>query len=342
MTNDKKYQVFVSSTYTDLPEARQELMMALLSLGMIPTGMELYPTEQNNQWPMIQKVISECDYYVVLVGGRYGTLSPIGLSYTHREYVFAATKKKPVIALLHDHPEHLPAERREPTREGEVRFRDFRKLLQDKAALFRYWSTPQDLAEVVRKNMPVLVRQNPAPGWVRAGQVADLSQVREVQELKKRIEELEREKQEQQAGWRPPLETLARGTDVVALQYSCNAYIKGDCKVTMAERRMSWDQVIAAVGPQMMNEVPESVMREALEEAIAASALGDVQQVLPKAHAVRNVVISTGSFNQVKIQLRALGLIRKSSNREVNGQTWWQLTPHGDHTMTQVLAQVRR
>ncbi|MEE4251151.1 MAG: DUF4062 domain-containing protein [Alcanivoracaceae bacterium] len=341
MTSDKKYQVFVSSTYADLQDARQELMMALLSMGMIPTGMELYPSEQNNQWPMIQKVINECDYYVVLVGGRYGSLSPIGLSYTHREYVYAATKKKPVIAFLHDHPELLPQDCRETSREGDVRFRDFRKLVQEKAAIFRHWSSPADLAEVVRKSMPLLIRQNPAPGWVRAGQVADLSQVREVQDLKKRIEDLEREKNELTAGWRPPLETLARGSDNVTLQYSCNAYIKGDCKVTMADSKMTWDQVFAAVGPQMMNEVPEAVMREALEEAIAARALSDVQQVLPKAHAVRNVVLSTASFNQVKIQLRALGLIRKNPAREASGQIWWQLTPHGDHTMTQVLSQIR-
>src|SRR5690606_42101253 len=52
VTNDKKYQVFVSSTYADLQDARQELMLALLSMGMIPTGMELYPTETNNQWSM--------------------------------------------------------------------------------------------------------------------------------------------------------------------------------------------------------------------------------------------------------------------------------------------------
>lgn len=316
--------------------------MALLSMGMIPTGMELYPTEQNNQWPMIQQVINECDYYVVVLGGRYGTLSPIGLSYTHREYVYAATRKKPVIALLHDHPELLPEGCRESTREGEVRFRDFRKLLQNKAALFRYWSSPEDLGDVARKAMPMFVRQNPAQGWVRAGQVADISQIREVQDLKKRVEELEKENHDLTAGWRPPLETLARGTDTVAIQYSCNAYIKGDCKVTMAESKMSWDEVFSTVAPQMMDEVPESVMREALEEAVATRALQDVQHLLPKAHAVRNIVLSTASFNQIKIQLRALGLIRKSVSKEGAGQTWWQLTPHGDHTMTQVLSSTRR
>jgi hypothetical protein len=342
VTSDKKFQVFVSSTYTDLQDARQELMLALLSMGMIPTGMEMYPSDQNGQWKMIQKVIDECDYYVVLMGGRYGTLSPIGLSYTHREYVYAATKKKPVIVFAHEAPEFLPAEQRESSREGEVRFRDFRKLVQHRAAIFRQWNSPADLAEVVRKSMPVLVRQNPAAGWVRAGQAVDLSELREVQNLKKRIEELEKEKHELTSGWRPPLENLARGSDTVALQYSCNVYIKGDCKVTMTSSTLSWDEVFSTVAPQMLNEVSERVMRDALEEAISERALGDVQKTMSKAHAVRNVVLSTASFNQIKIHLRALGLIRKSISREDGGQTWWYLTPLGNSTMTQLLAQTRR
>lgn len=40
---DKRYQVFVSSTFEDLQEERREVMQALLSLNCIPTGMELFP-----------------------------------------------------------------------------------------------------------------------------------------------------------------------------------------------------------------------------------------------------------------------------------------------------------
>jgi hypothetical protein len=337
VSKEKKYQVFVSSTYVDLQDARQELMLALLSMGFIPTGMELYPTETNNQWPMIQQMINECDYYLVLVGGRYGTLSPMGLSYTHREYIYAATKRKPVLAFLHDHPESLPEDAREHTRDGDVRLNDFRKLLQDKT-VFRYWSTPKDLGQTTRKAMPQFIKEHPATGWVRAGQVSDLNQVREIQDMRARIEELEKEKEELTSGWRPPLETLARGSDVVKLQYSCNVYIKGDCKVSMVDTQMTWDQVFATVAPQMMNEVPEQIMRQALEEYIASRALEDVQANLPKAHAVRNVVLSTQSFNQVKIQLRALGLIKKTTRKDAAGATHWQLTALGDQTMTQVLS----
>jgi hypothetical protein len=40
---DKRYQVFVSSTYEGLHEERREVMQSLLALDCIPTGMELFP-----------------------------------------------------------------------------------------------------------------------------------------------------------------------------------------------------------------------------------------------------------------------------------------------------------
>ena len=308
-------------------------------MGMIPTGMELYPTEENNQWPVIQKVISECDYYLVLVGGRYGTLSPMGLSYTHREFIYAATKRKPVLSLLHENPESLPAELRETAPEGQVRLRDFRELLKQKT-LFRFWNEPADIARVLEKAMKSMIQQHPAPGWVRAGQVADMESQREVQELRKRIAELEQEKEELTTGYRPPPETLARGSDVVDLQYNCNVYVKGDCKAARATTRMNWDQVFACMAPHMLHEVPESVMREALEERIGNHALQDVQKQWPKAHAVRNVVLDSGSFNQTKVQLRALGLIRKAP-RGNGSELHWQVTPQGDQLMTELLGRRR-
>ena len=67
---DKRYQVFVSSTFEDLQEERREVMQTLLSLNCIPTGMELFPAADDDSWTHIQRFIAECDYYVVIVGGR--------------------------------------------------------------------------------------------------------------------------------------------------------------------------------------------------------------------------------------------------------------------------------
>jgi len=40
---EKRYQVFVSSTFEDLREERAEVMRVLLQLNCIPSGMELFP-----------------------------------------------------------------------------------------------------------------------------------------------------------------------------------------------------------------------------------------------------------------------------------------------------------
>ena len=67
---DRRHQVFVSSTYQDLLEERQEVMQALLELDCIPSGMELFPAANEDQWSLIKKVVDDCDYYMVIVAGR--------------------------------------------------------------------------------------------------------------------------------------------------------------------------------------------------------------------------------------------------------------------------------
>ncbi|MBP6733269.1 MAG: DUF4062 domain-containing protein [Chromatiaceae bacterium] len=46
---DKRYQVFVSSTYADLQHERQQVIQALMEMGCIPAGMELFPAADEEQ-----------------------------------------------------------------------------------------------------------------------------------------------------------------------------------------------------------------------------------------------------------------------------------------------------
>ncbi len=82
---DKRYQVFVNSTYTDLMEERNEVMQALLELNCMPAGMELFPAANEDQWNWIKRVIDESDYYVVIVAGRYGSVSELTAQSVHRD-----------------------------------------------------------------------------------------------------------------------------------------------------------------------------------------------------------------------------------------------------------------
>ncbi len=97
----KKLQIFISSTYSDMKEERQAAVEAILKSGNIPAGMELFTSGNESQLQAIMRWIDESDIYVLLLGGRYGSIEKSsGLSYTEVEYDYAVTQKKPYFAIV--------------------------------------------------------------------------------------------------------------------------------------------------------------------------------------------------------------------------------------------------
>ena len=72
---EKKYQIFISSTYKDLIEARSKVRDAILSMMHFPVGMEMFNAADEEQWEIIQETIDSSDYYVLILGQRYGSVS---------------------------------------------------------------------------------------------------------------------------------------------------------------------------------------------------------------------------------------------------------------------------
>lgn len=98
---NKKLQVFVSSTYTDLIEERQAAVQAILDAGHIPAGMELFKAGNESQLKTIYRWIDESDVYMLILGGRYGSIEKkTGKSYTQLEYEYALSKNIPVFAVV--------------------------------------------------------------------------------------------------------------------------------------------------------------------------------------------------------------------------------------------------
>ena len=58
---DKRYQVFISSTFTDLKDERQAVLKAVLELDHMPAGMELFPAADDTAWQLIKDVIASAE-----------------------------------------------------------------------------------------------------------------------------------------------------------------------------------------------------------------------------------------------------------------------------------------
>src|SRR3954470_23293143 len=100
-----RHQVFVSSTFLDLKEERAAIVSALLQLEAFPAGMELFPAADDDAWTLIKRVIDESDYYLLVIGGRYGSTEPeTEISYTEMEFDYAVAEGKPIMAFLHSDP----------------------------------------------------------------------------------------------------------------------------------------------------------------------------------------------------------------------------------------------
>lgn len=97
----RRFQVFVSSTYTDLRDERQAAVEAILSAGHIPAGMEPFAAGDESQMEVIKQWIDESDVYLLILGGRYGSIEPVsGKSYIQLEYEYALEKGKPFFACV--------------------------------------------------------------------------------------------------------------------------------------------------------------------------------------------------------------------------------------------------
>lgn len=97
----RRYQIFISSTFTDLKVERQRLVESILTAGHIPAGMELFAAENEAQLKIIQEWISSSDAFCLLLGGRYGSIEPnTGLSYVELEYKYASSLGKPIFSIV--------------------------------------------------------------------------------------------------------------------------------------------------------------------------------------------------------------------------------------------------
>jgi Domain of unknown function (DUF4062) len=166
---DRKYQIFISSTFRDLQEERRVLMEAILRMNHIPVGMELFNAANETQWQYIKRRIKECDYYVVVVAERYGSVSEQGLGFTEMEYDFAVSQEIPVVGFLLSERGRTQW----PASLVELINRDKLEAFRAKCAtrLISFWDNSADLAAKCILTLNELFDQNERPGWVSGNSV---------------------------------------------------------------------------------------------------------------------------------------------------------------------------
>lgn len=158
---NKRYQIFISSTYEDLKEERTLLIQTILRKGHYPAGMEWFPGIDEEQFEYIKQVIDDSDYYVVIVGGLYGSIASDGVSYTEKEYDYAVKQGKKIIALVQKEPPIM-----EKYDKQKIKIMQFRQKVIDKR-LGVFWNNQQELISIFATSLEESIHKFPMQGWLR-------------------------------------------------------------------------------------------------------------------------------------------------------------------------------
>lgn len=178
----KKLQVFVSSTFLDLTEERQAAVAAILKAGHIPAGMELFTSGDKSQMETIQRWIDESDVYMLILGGRYGSIEKTsGLSYTELEYDYAIKAGKPLFAVVTKEDALESKVRARGTefieKENPQHLKNFReKVLSNVSSFF---SDEKDVKLCVYESLSDYSYNTKLHGWISGADIEDTAMLHE-------------------------------------------------------------------------------------------------------------------------------------------------------------------
>lgn len=332
---ETKHQVFVSSTFKDLIEERKSVIHALLELDCIPAGMELFPASDADAWSLIKEVIDGCDYYILILAGKYGSVNEEGVGFTEMEFDYAASTGKPIIVFLHENPDALSASDVEKTEIMQKKLNTFREKAKSKHC--KFWTSPEDLGGKVSRGLVQLRKRNPSPGWIPGKFAANETLLRELQELRAKVAQFELEAALERASTPSNIESLSQGEDLIPFDVSLKQNAKGEEKKTTLT--CTWDTLLSYFGPNMLAECTDQEMMERVRLAYWHA----VPETIDSFNTIDDLVLPYVFEDQIRIQFQALGYIAPGEKKRAvaDRERYWRLTPNGERRMLSVCA-IRR
>jgi len=322
---EKRYQVFVSSTYADLKEERQHVIQALMEMDCIPAGMELFPAADEEQWDFIKRVIDDCDYYLLIIGGRYGSTTEDGISYTEKEFDYAVENGLKVVALIHGEPDNIPFGKSEKNEKLRNKLFSFRDKVMD-GRLVKFWSAATELPGLVALSMTKTVKMYPATGWVKANNVANEDVLVELNELRKENSLLQKSILENKAQSELNVSDIADIDSDFTVHGKYKVYRPGfDVRNYTFESVISWKEMFSLIAPDLVDYYNES----GVDSKLAAYLLER------EGKSGSSISINDQEFKTIKIQFEAYGLIKTDYLKTTKGNmaTFWSLTDKGNKLM---------
>ena len=290
----------------------------------IPAGMELFPAADQDQFEFIKRVIDDCDYYLVIIGGRYGsTVTATGISYTEQEYDYAVERGLKVIALIHRSPDEIPFGKSEQDPALRQKLQQFRDKVAN-GRLVKFWKSVDELPGLVALGLVNAIKMFPAVGWIRADRAASEDVLGEINELRKQNLTLQDDVAKLSGEARIVIENLAGLDEEVTLWGT----YKNRSGASTWKTSATWRNIFGYIAPYLETLPVDSTVESVLADALFRKSGSEGYAVT-----LNNQLLQT-----VAVQLQALGLIDRSYMQTTAGGMglFWSLTPQGRRLMMEV------
>lgn len=338
-----KYQIFVSSTYEDLKEEREQVIKACLQMGHIPVGMEMFNASDEDQWKIIARQIESSDYYVVIVGHRYGSVTG-GLSYTEKEYDYALECGVPTLGFIIKDGASWPVDRIDTKPTPKKRLKEFKQKVCTKPVDF--WCNAEQLHGHCVLALSKAFNTVPRPGWVRSSDVPGPQVATEISRLSGENSllrsELERYREEDDS-------SFAQGDDLASIEVKVNPDrgYRGSQPLTQI-KTLSWRLLFREVAEALLQVGQE----DDIERVIIRKWFSELEDDLDPS----DLYIAETSWSLLKAQFLALGYITINHIAVTTERTFlygsekepftemkivWILTPKGQRAYGEIAAAKR-
>lgn len=235
----------------------------------MPAGMEYFPATSQQQLEYIKRVIDRCDYYIILVAGRYGSISPSGYSFTEEEYRYAISKGMPVLAFLHENIGDIALSKVENDPCIRKKLEEFRdELCKDR--IVDFWKVGGDLPAKVTVALMNAINLTPAVGWIRGDQAIDPKVYEERDRLRRKIIELEADDRPLEFNFPNNLESINKTIQFEATVNFLEEKI-GNSKSKVLrtlnfEFGITWKEIFQCISEILKAPTSEYVISKALEK----------------------------------------------------------------------------
>ena len=300
-----------------------------MEMDCIPSGMELFPAMDEDQLNFIKKVIDDCDYYLILIGGRYGSVTPEGVSYTEKEYDYAIERGLKVIGLIHGAPGAIPVDKTDRDPVLAARLEKLKEKVKT-GRLVKEWTVASELPGIVALSLTKTIKMYPGVGWIRGDAVASNELLEEMNSIRKKNAELEKLLDS------TPVSSIAMD-DIAGLEE--NFLVSGTYRASYDDDYAPWryqlqlGKIFGLIAPHLLSHPHDELVKEIWAQAIFEE----------KKQSASSVELNDNAFQTLKIQFKGLGLVdlkyRDSDDRRA---LHWSLTSTGEREMMRLRVLVAR